>query len=90
VTVIPEGQTLALALRSGEVWLFRHDGVATLALEPSVYLDSTRLRPRPSQQVVLSARAMSYATRIRWTLAKADDTPQGLRDLATDERIDED
>jgi uncharacterized heparinase superfamily protein len=90
VTAIPEGQTLALALRSGEVWLFRHDGVATLALEPSVYLDSTRLQPRPAQQVVLSARAMSYATRIRWTLAKADDTPQGLRDLATDDETDED
>lgn len=90
VTAIPEGPTLALALRSGEVWLFHHEGPATLRLEPSVHLDSTRLQPRPAQQVVLSARAMSYATRIRWTLAKAEDTPHGLRDLATDAQIDED
>jgi len=90
VTAIPEGPTLALALRSGEVWLFHHEGPATLRLEPSVHLDSTRLQPRPAQQVVLSARAMSYATRVRWTLAKAEDTPQGLRDLATDDDNDED
>jgi hypothetical protein len=32
---------------------------------------------------------MSYATRVRWTLAKAEDTPRGLRDLATDESSDE-
>lgn len=89
VTAIPEGATIALALRSGEVWLFRHDGTARLSVQPSVHLDCTRLRPRPSQQVVLSARAMSYATRVRWTLAKADDTPQGLRDLTTDDRTDE-
>jgi len=25
---------------------------------------------------------MSYATRIRWSLAKAQDTPNALRDLA--------
>lgn len=90
VTVIPEGRTIALALRSGEVWLFRHDDATRLTLEPSVHFDSTRLRPRPAQQVVLSARAMSYATRVRWTLAKAEDTPQGLRDLMPDDGNDED
>ncbi len=90
VTVIPEGRTIALAMRSGEVWLFRHDESARLSLEPSVHFDSTRLRPRPTQQVVLSARAMSYATRVRWTLAKAEDTPQGLRDLVPDDGNDED
>lgn len=89
VTPIPEGATLALALRSGEVWLFRHDATAQLRLEPSVYLDSTRIGPRPSQQVVLSAGAMSYSTTIRWTLAKAGDTPDGLRDLATDDSTDD-
>jgi uncharacterized heparinase superfamily protein len=89
VTPIPEAEVLALALPSGEVWLFQHDGTARLGLEASVYLDSTRLRPRPSQQMVLSATAMSYATSIRWTLAKAGDTPQGLRDLAGDPSADD-
>lgn len=74
------GSAVSLTPRSGEVWVLRHDGTATLSLEPSVYLERGRRRPRPTQQVVLSARAMSYATRIRWTLTKAHETPDALRD----------
>ncbi len=80
------GAAVSLALKSGEIWIFRFEGRAEMRLEPSVYLENGRLRPRGTQQVVLSARAMSYATRIRWTLAKAQDTPDGLRDLAPDGR----
>ncbi|MBI1416958.1 MAG: heparinase [Limimaricola sp.] len=75
------GAAVSLALKSGEVWIFRQDGSATMTLEPSVYLENGRLRPRNAQQVVLSGHAMSYATRVRWYLAKAQDTPDGLRDL---------
>lgn len=75
------GAAVSLALKSGEVWIFRQDGSATMTLEPSVYLEIGRLRPRNAQQVVLSGHAMSYATRVRWYLAKAQDTPDGLRDL---------
>ena len=85
VVAIPEDDGLALVLRSGEVWLFRHDNAANLALAPSVFFDTTRLAPRPAQQVVLSARAMSYAVRVGWSIAKAGGTPQGLRDLASDD-----
>ena len=45
------------------------------------YLETGRLKPRPAQQVVLSDAAMSYATRIRWSLTKAQDTPDVIRDL---------
>jgi len=38
--------------------------------------------PRSAKQVVLSGRAMAYATRVRWSLAKAQDTPDVVRDLA--------
>lgn len=75
------GAAVSMALKSGEVWIFRHDGAAELTLAPSVYLENGRLRPRSSQQVVLSGRAMAYATRVRWSLAKAQDTPNALRDL---------
>jgi len=75
------GAAVSLTQKSGEIWVFRHDGVGKLRLEPSVYLENGRLRPRASQQVVLSGRAMSYATRIRWSLAKAQDTPTALRDV---------
>ena len=54
-----------MALKSGEIWVFRHDGSGELSLEPSVYLENGRLKPRPSKQVVLSGRAMAYATRVR-------------------------
>jgi uncharacterized heparinase superfamily protein len=79
------GTAISLALKSGEIWVFRHDGGAALTLEPSVYLEKGRLRPRPTRQIVLSARAMAPQTRIGWTLAKAQDTPLAIRDLERDD-----
>ncbi|WP_373354893.1 heparinase II/III family protein [Pseudoroseicyclus sp. CXY001] len=84
------GTAVSLTLRSGEVWLFRHSGDAELRLEPSVYLESGRLRPRATSQVVLTGRAMTYATRIRWSLAKAQETPDSLRDLLARDAAPED
>lgn len=74
------GAAVSLTQKSGEIWVFRHDGAGELRLEPSVYLENGRLRPRATQQVVLSGRAMAYSTRIRWSLSKAQDTPTALRD----------
>ena len=79
---------VSLRLKSGEVWVFRHDGAAELTLAPSVYLQNGRLKPRASQQVVLSGRAMSYATRVRWSLAKAQDTPTAVRDVVQADPMD--
>ena len=78
------GTAISLALKSGEIWIFRADSTALMTLDRSAYLESGRLAPRPAQQVVLSGRAMAYATRVRWSLAKAQDTPNALRDLAPD------
>lgn len=79
------GAAVSMALKSGEIWVFRHDGSAKLTLEPSVYLERGRLKPRATKQIVLSGRAMEYATRIRWTLSKAHDTAVAVRDLNRDE-----
>ena len=79
------GAAVSLALKSGEIWIFRHDGKNELKLEPSVYLETGRLKPRATKQIVLSGRAMGYATRIRWSLAKAQDTALAVRDLAMDD-----
>ncbi|THD73995.1 heparinase [Thalassobius vesicularis] len=84
-TVDMGGASISLALKSGELWLFRHEGVAEMTLEPSVFLEKGRLRPRATKQIVLSGRAMDYATRIRWSLAKPQDTPISIRDLNRDE-----
>lgn len=75
------GGAVSMVLKSGEVWVFRHDGLARLTLEPSVYLETGRLKPRNTQQVVLSGHALDYASRVRWSLAKAQDTPDVVRDL---------
>jgi len=79
------GTAVSLALKSGEIWVFRHDGGAGLSLEPSVYLEKGRLRPRASRQIVLTLRASDFETRLGWTLAKAQDTPLAIRDLDRDE-----
>ncbi|KAA8614051.1 heparinase II/III family protein [Salipiger aestuarii] len=83
------GNAVSMALRSGEIWVFRAESGAKLTLEPSVYLEKGRIRPRAAKQVVLSGRAMEYATRIRWTLAKARDTAIAVRDLVEDVAEDE-
>lgn len=79
------GNAVSLALRSGEIWVFRYEGKVTLDLEPSVFLEKGRMRPRATKQIVLSGRAMDYTTRIRWSLSKAQDTALAVRDLATDD-----
>lgn len=79
------GAAVSMALKSGEIWVFRSDGRVSLSLEPSVYLEKNRLKPRATKQIVLSGRVMEYATRTRWSLAKAQDTPIGIRDLTQDE-----
>jgi uncharacterized heparinase superfamily protein len=75
------GAAISMALRSGEIWVFRYIGRAELSLEPSALLEKGRLNPRPSTQIVLRAAAHSFETRIGWTLAKAKDTPLAIRDL---------
>lgn len=79
------GTAVSLALKSGEIWVFRHDGSGVLSLEPSVYLEKGRLQPRQARQIVLRARATDFETRLGWTLAKAQDTPLAIRDLDRDD-----
>lgn len=75
------GAAVSVALRSGEIWVFRHDGQAAMKLEPSVYLEKGRLMPRATKQIVLTARLQDFQARIGWTFAKAQDTPLAIRDL---------
>ncbi|WP_372884116.1 heparinase II/III family protein [Shimia sp.] len=79
------GTAVSVALKSGEIWIFRHGKGARMTLEPSVFLEKTRLKPRATKQVVLSGVAMEYATRIRWSLTKAQDSSVAIRDLNRDE-----
>ena len=83
-TVDLGGTAISMALKSGEIWVFRHDGVGELRLEPSVYLESGRLKPRATKQIILSSVVLDYACQLGWTLAKAQDTPAAIRDTLRD------
>jgi uncharacterized heparinase superfamily protein len=79
------GSAVSMALKSGEVWVFRFSGAAELSLDASVYLEKGRLKPRPTHQIVLAATLQRNEARIGWTLAKAQDTPLAIRDLDRDD-----
>ncbi|WP_299414341.1 heparinase II/III family protein [uncultured Sulfitobacter sp.] len=84
------GAAVSMALKSGEIWVFRHDGTTELALEAGAYLETTRLKPRAASQIVLTGRAINPATRVRWSLSKAQETAIGVRDLERDDPYLED
>ncbi len=79
------GHAVSLGLKSGEIWVFRYSGDGELTLEPSVYLEAGRLKPRATKQIVLSGRVVESASQMNWTLAKAQDTPQAIRDIVRDD-----
>lgn len=78
------GNAVSLALKNGEIWVFRCTGQVEMRVEPSVFLEKGRLKPRASQQVVLSSRVMEYASQVSWNLAKAQDRPSYMRDFEQD------
>ncbi len=59
-----------MALRSGEIWIFRFTGKAELALEPSAYLEKGRVHPRPCTQIVLHAQAQRRGDTVRLDLGE--------------------
>jgi uncharacterized heparinase superfamily protein len=81
------GRAVSIALRSGEIWVFRFEGTGALTLEPSVYLEKGRLQPRPTQQIVLRGLMLDFTAQINWTLAKAQDTPLAVRDIGRDDDL---
>ncbi len=78
------GSAVSMALKSGEIWVFRIHGPGSATLEPSVYLEKTRLKPRATQQIVLSARVMEYASQVSWSFTKAKEPDAVIRDLEED------
>jgi uncharacterized heparinase superfamily protein len=81
------GTAVSLALKSGELWIFRAEGDAVMSLDPSVYLEKSRLSPRATKQIVLTGCAMDYGTKVSWSLAKAQETPSHIRDFEMEDRF---
>lgn len=78
----PDMSGLLFDIGNGEVWAFRLDGTCKISVESSVYLEEEVLSPTATKQVVLSGAAMSYTTRVRWSLAKTPESRKGIRDMA--------
>ena len=81
------GNAVSLALKSGEVWVFRYQGSAEMSLESSVYLEEGRLKPRATKQIVLSDTVFDYSSQVRWSLSRAQDGGRHVRDLETDDML---
>lgn len=88
ITSEPGAAAVSLVLKSGENWVFSHDARASLSLEPSVYMQFGRLKPRPTRQIVLAGWVTDHATRVRWTLSRAEGAI-ALRDLHRDDGPDD-
>ncbi len=76
----PAAGAVVLVGPGGARWTFRHTGAAGLSLEPSVYLEPDATQPVATMQIVLATRAVDHATRITWTLVKADESTDTARD----------
>ncbi|BDW84108.1 heparinase II/III family protein [Roseicyclus marinus] len=68
------GTAVSIQLPGRETWVFRYGGEATLTLEPSIYLDGSRVKPRATKQIVLTGAVTGYGSAVSWTLAR----PVGL------------
>ena len=65
------GVAASLTLKNGEIWVFRNISDAELSVEQSTFFDEGHLKPRNSNQIVLSYRTKVSASRTRWSLTKA-------------------
>lgn len=82
-----DASAVSLVLPSGENWVFRHDGHRALEVTPSLYFSRGKIEPTPTKQLILMGRMLNPAVQVNWSLAKADETPQGIRDLVGDEAV---
>ncbi|GAB5449407.1 heparinase II/III family protein [Gymnodinialimonas sp.] len=64
------GAAISLTLPTDEVWVFRHGGEAKLDIMPSIYFDTTRLKPRATKQIVLTSRVRGYGAAVSWSIAR--------------------
>jgi uncharacterized heparinase superfamily protein len=80
----PADGSVVMQLRSGEIWLLRCESGQVARLAPSALLEPGQNDPQPCLQIVLEGFVRGTETRIVWTLAKSQDTPQAIRDTESD------
>ena len=70
------GRAVSLKLPDGSLWMFVSDS-EVLSLQPSLYHDPSRPKPRATSQIVASSTILDYWGRITWSLERLleGDTP---------------
>jgi len=63
------GRAVALTHADGSRWIMRTDA-ERLEVQPSVYFDETRPKPRATLQIVASSHLLEYWGRITWSLER--------------------
>ena len=72
VSLDMSGHAVSLKLKSEEIWVFRQSG-GEVSLEDAVYLDQLRLRPRPTQQIVVKGLVQNERAQVTWALTRAQE-----------------
>lgn len=71
----PVTGAVTLRLPGRDIWMFTHDGAATIRLDPGVYLEKTRPEPAACRQIVLAGRVTAPELTLRWRLTRDRATP---------------
>lgn len=81
--LIRREDAVRIRLKSGEVWIFRHEG-GLMDLEANAWLDPALPEPVPTQQIVVRHRTTTPAAEISWSLVRENAGGPSPRDLGVD------
>lgn len=63
------GSAASIRLQNGEIWLLRSEG-NKMELRDTIFIEQGRLKPRATQEVVVTGAVVDYEGRISWTLTR--------------------
>lgn len=61
---------VSIKLNTGEIWLLRAKG-GDLSLRDTIFIEQGRLKPRATQEVVVTGHVVDYEGAISWTLTRS-------------------
>lgn len=64
------GAVASIRLQTGEIWLFRASG-GEMELRDTIFIEQGRLKPRATQEIVVTGLVVDYEGGISWTLTRS-------------------
>jgi uncharacterized heparinase superfamily protein len=64
------GTVASIRLKTGEIWLLKAKG-GEIELRDTIFIEQGRLKPRATQEIVVTGRVVDYEGRISWTLTRS-------------------